>query len=112
MAGTDHITQLRKGIIDLAILALLQQHPRYGGEIVSILSDMSGLNATGGTVYPLLSRLKTQELVSTTWEESPHGPPRKYYHLTSAGRTTLRELTRNWNAIAAAMTTILEGDSR
>lgn len=110
MAGTDHITQLRKGTIDLAILSLLRSSPRYGGEIVSILGSFQGLNASGGTVYPLLTRLKKQNLVTTTWEESPSGPPRKYYHLTDLGRRTLIELVDNWNGLSAAMNSILEGD--
>lgn len=112
MKTSDHLTQLRKGTVDLAILAILQLKPRYGGEIVQILGSFPGMDAPTGTVYPLLTRLNKQKLVSTTWEESAIGPPRKYYHLTRLGEQTLAELTENWRALSSALNAILKETSQ
>lgn len=100
--------QLRKGVLELAILALLDSTESYGGEIVSTLAQRPGLEASAGTVYPLLTRLRTAKLVETTWVESPAGPPRKYYRLTDAGRTELTAGARAWRQLTHALDTLLE----
>ena len=107
----DIPTQLRKGALELAVLALLAQQPRYGIEIVEDLGSRPGLEASSGTIYPLLTRLKNSGLVNTTWRESPVGPPRKYYTLTRAGRDELAAQTAAWRALASTMDTLL-GEGR
>ncbi|MEA5153184.1 PadR family transcriptional regulator [Raineyella sp.] len=108
----DHLTQLRKGALELAVLALLDRAPSYGFEIVEGLAGLSGLEATTGTIYPLLTRLKNSGLVGTTWRESPKGPPRKYYTLSDAGRTELADQAAAWRQVVAAMDTLLREESR
>ncbi|WOQ17172.1 PadR family transcriptional regulator [Raineyella sp. W15-4] len=109
---TDHLTQLRKGALELAVLALLDRAPSYGFEIVEGLAGLPGLEATTGTIYPLLTRLKNSRLVNTTWRESPKGPPRKYYTLSDAGREELAGQTAAWRQVVTAMDTLLTEESR
>ena len=92
-----------------SILALLHGNRRYGGEMVDELAGRPGLDASAGTVYPLLTRLKTAGLVETEWQESPAGPPRKYYRLTGGGVAALAESTRAWRDLATALDGLLEG---
>ncbi|MBN2840531.1 MAG: helix-turn-helix transcriptional regulator [Coriobacteriia bacterium] len=95
--------------MELVILALLDRGELYGVEIVDRLAERPGLEASAGTIYPLLSRLKKAGVVDTTWRESPVGPPRKYYRLSPAGASELTEMTRSWRDIAAAIDDVLTG---
>lgn len=78
------------------MLALLKDGERYAYEIVRALSQADGLVTTEGTLYPLLSRLRKDGVVETTWRESASGPPRRYYRLTPSGRTNLRAFSEEW----------------
>ncbi|MEO8219123.1 MAG: PadR family transcriptional regulator [Acidobacteriota bacterium] len=89
-------TQLRKGLLELAILNTVEGGALYGYEIVRQLSEVDGLVITEGTVYPILSRLKNEGCVETYIEESPEGPPRKYYRLTKRGRDHLGRMNEHW----------------
>jgi PadR family transcriptional regulator, regulatory protein PadR len=89
-------TQLRKGLLELAILNVLADGPLYGYEIVRRLGDVDSLVITEGTVYPILSRLRNEEHVDSYIEESTSGPPRKYYRLTAHGRGQLRRMNEHW----------------
>jgi PadR family transcriptional regulator PadR len=102
-------SQLRKGVLELAVLGLLEAEPRYGSQLVDDLSAHPDLAITAGTVYPLLARLARAGLVTSTWRESPVGPPRKYYTVTPAGRRSLAESARLFGSVVAAMETILGG---
>jgi PadR family transcriptional regulator PadR len=102
-------SQLRKGVLELAVLGLLADGEKYGSQIVDELAAHRALTITAGTVYPLLARLAKAGLVFTTWQESPFGPPRKYYALSPAGRAQLGAMTTAFDAVTAAMTTILGG---
>ena len=77
--------QVRKGVLELCILNALAGKERYGYELVKTLVDIPGLGVTEGTLYPLLSRLRMQGLLSARLEESTEGPARKYYCLTREG---------------------------
>lgn len=90
------LTQLRKGALENCVLASLQQGPAYGLELASRLSKYNMLFTTEGTLYPLLSRLRKQGLVETTWQESASGPPRRYYQLTDQGHASLAVFTATW----------------
>jgi PadR family transcriptional regulator PadR len=92
-------TQLRKGLLELAILNVLGDGPLYGYEIVRRLGDVDSLVITEGTVYPILSRLRTEEHVDSYIEESSSGPPRKYYRLTPRGRSQLRRMNEHWQRL-------------
>ncbi|AGF71217.1 PadR family transcriptional regulator [Corynebacterium halotolerans] len=100
-------TQLRKGVLELAILTLLAEEESYGAELVDRLSHHPGLAAPAGTVYPLLTRLTRAKALTTRWQESPVGPPRKYYSLTREGHELRTTLTEDWRLLVDAMTTLL-----
>lgn len=103
----ERITQLRKGALDLAIMALIDARPRYGGEVVDALAE-AGLDVSTGTIYPLLTRLRKAELVTTQWQESPYGPPRKYYSLTDDGRRELAALADAWRQLNGTLDALLQ----
>lgn len=96
-------TQLRKGLLELAILNTLDTDALYGYDIVRRLGEVDGLVITEGTVYPILSRLKNENYVETYIEESPEGPPRKYYRLTSQGREELPRMNEHWQRLHEAI---------
>lgn len=96
-------TQLRKGALELAVLNALNGDRLYGYDIVRILRQHDGLVIADGTVYPILSRLKADGLVKATIEDSPDGPPRKYYELTRNGRSALDEMNGAWDALVSSV---------
>jgi PadR family transcriptional regulator PadR len=99
--------QLRKGCLELAILAALWDGKLYGLEILRRLESDSDLIVSEGTVYPLLSRLKALGLVQSEWVESDAGHPRKYYALTSAGRQRVRQMAGMWTRFSSSMSRLL-----
>lgn len=107
-SDADPAVQLRKGMVEIAVLALLKVRPRYGGELVEALDRYAGLETAAGTIYPLLTRLKTAGWVQTTWQESPSGPPRKYYELTASGEQRLTTLRAAYSQLSNALNTLLE----
>ena len=84
--------QMRKGVLDLCILQALSAAEWYGYALVKALVAVPGVGVAEGSIYPLLSRLKRQGLVTTRLEESSEGPARKYYSATAEGRTLAREM--------------------
>ncbi|MFC0049428.1 PadR family transcriptional regulator [Rheinheimera tilapiae] len=88
--------QLRKGTLELAILAALQQRTLYGLELLKLLQSLPSTTITEGTLYPLLDRLKRDELVDAQWVQEGDSRPRKYYQLTPLGTQKLTDLTRLW----------------
>lgn len=99
--------QLRKGSLELAILASLWGGRLYGLEILRRLESDSDLILSEGTVYPLLSRLKSLGLVDSEWVESEGGHPRKYYRLTATGRQRALEMTRVWEEFSSSLSKLL-----
>jgi len=99
--------QLRKGCLELAILAVLWGGTLYGLEILRRLESDSDLIVSEGTVYPLLSRLKALGLVKSEWVESDAGHPRKYYALTSAGRQRAVAMAAIWARFSSSMGKLL-----
>lgn len=104
-------TQLRKGALELAVLNALNGDRLYGYDIVRILRRYDGLMIGDGTVYPILSRLKADGLVSATIEDSPDGPPRKYYELTRAGRASLDDMNAAWASLVSSVEALRTGAS-
>src|SRR5918995_3605943 len=112
VAGHDRqLAQMRKGMLEYCVLSLLRDEERYGFDIVRALSDVDGLVTTEGTIYPLLSRLRRDGLVVTTWQESPSGPPRRYYRLTPKGRQALSQFVQEWQRFRDAVDRFVEGGS-
>jgi PadR family transcriptional regulator PadR len=99
--------QLRKGYLDLAILACLWPGRLYGLEILRRLADGAGLEVAEGTVYPLLNRLKALGWLDSEWVEAQAGHPRKYYRLTPTGRRHLVRMARSWTSFAASLEGLL-----
>ena len=106
-SGDKWEIQLRKGCIELAILAALWSEKLYGLEILRRLESDSDLIVSEGTVYPLLSRLKALGLVRSEWVESDAGHPRKYYALTSAGKQRALQMTETWTHFSSSMGKLL-----
>ncbi|MDR1737283.1 MAG: PadR family transcriptional regulator [Candidatus Symbiothrix sp.] len=97
--NTDNVkSQMRKGILEYCILLILNNEPAYAPDIIRILQEAK-LIVVEGTLYPLLTRLKNMELLSYQWIESTQGPPRKYYKLTDAGLSFLKDLETAWQEI-------------
>jgi PadR family transcriptional regulator PadR len=99
--------QLRKGSLELAVLASLWDGRLYGLEILRRLENDSDLVVAEGTVYPLLTRLKVLGLVESEWVESDSGHPRKYYWLTSPGRQRAMEMAGIWRRFSASLSDLL-----
>lgn len=96
-------TSLRRGTLEFCVLALLETEPRYGVEIVTQLGAQTALTTSEGTLYPLLARLRRAGWVATTWQESPTGPPRRYYELTSQGKEALARFRSEWVTFRVAV---------
>ena len=107
LTGDKWEVQLRKGCLELAILAALWGERLYGLEILRRLEDDSKLIVSEGTVYPLLSRLKALGLVNSEWVESEAGHPRKYYALTESGRQRAMEMAGIWSRFSSSMRKML-----
>lgn len=89
------------------MLALLRGGERYGFELVRTLGEVDGMVTSEGTIYPLLSRLRRDGVVETTWRESESGPPRRYYRLTNAGRRALADFSDEWTRFRDAVDQLL-----
>ena len=100
-------SQMRKGMLEYCVLLLLRQRPAYASDIIHRLKD-ADLLVVEGTLYPLLTRLKKDGLLSYEWQESTQGPPRKYYALTPEGNEFLEGLDTAWGEIANTVN-ILKG---
>ena len=102
--------QVRKGLLELCILNALAGQERYGYELVKTLVAIPGLGTTEGTLYPLLSRLRVQGLVSTRLEESSEGPARKYYALTKDGRRIMDEMNDYLDTLSQGARQLQKGE--
>ena len=101
--------QLRKGVLELCILNDIRNRKMYGYEIVRRMRKIEGLIISEGAIYPILSRLKRQDLVETSIQESPDGPARKYYKLTKQGEEMISQMNAYWQAISSATDSIEKG---
>lgn len=96
--------QLRKGAVELAVLAVLEERARYGLEILEAIRETGGLEISDGTIYPLLNRLRKDGKLEAEWVEDPGAThPRKYYRLTREGRALLGKLREVWTEHTRAM---------
>lgn len=103
--------QLRKGILEFCVLALLHKEEAYPSDLLQALKNAQ-LLVVEGTLYPLLNRLKNAGLLTYRWEESKSGPPRKYYSLTEQGKTFYNGLSASWIELRNAVETILKDKNR
>ena len=102
--------QMRKGILEYCILAILSREDSYAPKIIAELKQAEMI-VVEGTLYPILTRQKNAGLLTYRWEESPQGPPRKYYMLTDKGRQQLALLDDAWNEMVEQIKVIRYGNS-
>lgn len=109
-SADDRESQWLKGVLDLAVLAVLERETSaYGYAIVESLADAGLPGIKGGTLYPLLARLDGEGLVESSWVNGGSGPARKYFALTPAGRTALDQGRAGWSDFVTRATNALEG---
>lgn len=99
--------QVRRGVAEQCVLALLTRGQKYGFELARELGTRGQIIASEGTLYPLLARLRRNGLVETSWQESNSGPPRRYYRLTREGELALASFTKQWRVFRDAVDEIL-----
>jgi len=99
---------MKKGVLELCILAIIAEKAAYASDILSRLKDAK-LIVVEGTLYPLLTRLKNEEILTYHWEESKSGPPRKYYKLTDKGTLALDKMKESWAELMRAVEEIIGG---
>lgn len=106
-----YVRQMKKGVLDMLVLKLLEQDSKYGYQLISELKEKSGelFVLKEGTLYPILYRLEDDGLVESTWS-SPQGKQaaRKYYQITDKGRTSLVEITELWTAMSRGIENIMD----
>lgn len=107
MAKADNtVAQMRKGVLEMCILAVIAGREVYASDILSELKD-SQLLVVEGTLYPILTRLKNDGSLNYRWEESNSGPPRKYYSITPSGEEILNELRQGWQGLIESVNQLL-----
>lgn len=97
--------QMRKGVLELCILSILARGDAYTTDLINMLKGVEMI-VVEGTLYPMLNRLKNAGYLAYRWEESPQGPPRKYYSLTEAGKQYLAEIDKGWNQLVDTVNAI------
>jgi PadR family transcriptional regulator PadR len=100
--------QMRKGALEMAILAGLWLGRMYGLEIIQLFRDSSQLALAEGTIYPILSRLKDEGLLASEWVEAEAGHPRKYYWLTENGRRRLQQMAETWTEFSRELARLIK----
>jgi PadR family transcriptional regulator PadR len=106
MIAENTQTQMRKGILEYCILSIIARDETYASDIIAELKKAQ-LLVVEGTLYPLLTRLKNNGLLTYNWVESTSGPPRKYYSLSDEGRKVLEQLDATWNELVFAVQTAI-----
>ncbi|WP_225444728.1 PadR family transcriptional regulator [Pseudomarimonas arenosa] len=100
-SGTKWEVQLRKGSLDLVILAALRGRCLYGLELLGLMQGFDSFAISEGTLYPLLDRLRRDGVVDAHWKQEGESKPRKYYQLTPLGERRLADFTQRWrNGVA------------
>lgn len=105
-------TQLRKGVVELAVLATIGKGEAYGYRIVEQLQRLAGLELTESTVYPVLTRLARDGSLAIRTAASPAGPPRRYYRLTIEGQRRFLQMSESWGKVTKSLSELLEGAQR
>jgi PadR family transcriptional regulator PadR len=98
MNAENSKAQMRKGVLELCILSILSRGDSYASELINKLKE-AHMIVVEGTLYPMLTRHKNAGLLTYRWEESPQGPPRKYYSLTDKGKEYLTDLDQTWEEL-------------
>ena len=104
----EKFTPIRKGLLEFLVLKIIAADKVYAADILKELGATE-FATQEGTLYPLLSKMRREELVDYEWKESEAGPPRKYYELTAKGREQLRETSDYWQKISATVKSLGDG---
>lgn len=99
----EWVSQARRGVLELCVLTIIGQQPRYGYELTASLGKWKQIATTEGTLYPMLRRLQKDGYITASWQESEAGPPRKYYSLTERGSQLLYEISAEWEQLSQAI---------
>jgi PadR family transcriptional regulator PadR len=105
---TNWKSQVKKGTLTFIILNVLKNHEYYGYELIEQIRKHTEIEIAEGTLYPLMNRLKTEELVDSKWVEQETGIPRKYYSLTEAGIKTLSQMNIYWENLEKSIKKIIQ----
>lgn len=105
IAAENIKSQMRKGVLEYCILSILSKKEAYASSMLEELK-VADMLVVEGTIYPMLIRQKNQGLLTYRWEESPQGPPRKYYSITDKGREVLAQMDAEWTDIVKTIETI------
>jgi PadR family transcriptional regulator PadR len=106
------LTELRRGVLGPCVLALLEERPRFGLELVRDLDEAGNLLSSDGTVYPLLNRLRDAKLVTSQWRDEDGQRPRRYYTITRSGRQALDEFRTDWSQFTSVVAGVLGRPTR
>jgi len=102
MSINEKFTSIRKGLLEFLVLKIISANQVYAADILKEL-NATEFATQEGTLYPLLSKMRREELVDYEWKESEAGPPRKYYELTAKGREQLKETAEYWQKISGTV---------
>ena len=106
----DHRSQLLKGVLDMCLLAVINEEPSYGYEMADKLSQRGLTLASEGSIYPTLSRMQRSKLVEGYFVEADGvGPPRKYYRITQEGSLRLNEWRTEWSGLSTGVNQVMKG---
>ncbi len=89
-------SQIKKGTLSFIVLLVISEDEMYGYELIEKIKSQTGISIAEGTLYPLMNRLKIENLLESKWVEQPTGIPRKYYFLTTFGKRTLKGMKIQW----------------
>ncbi len=100
-------SQVKKGTLSFIVLLVLKENELYGYELIEKIKKLTNIEIAEGTLYPLMNRLKTDNLLESRWIEQETGIPRKYYYLTTLGKKTLDEMKTQWSELQTAINKII-----
>ena len=109
--GNDFIykwqSQVKKGTFSFIVLLILSEQELYGYELIEKIKSLTDIGIAEGTLYPLMNRLKMEELLGSKWVEQETGIPRKYYFLTDMGKKTLEDMKTHWITLQDVLTKLM-----
>ena len=100
-------SQIKKGLLEYIIMLILKSKPYYGYELIADINRLAGMEIAEGTIYPLLNRLKKENLLKSEWIEMEVGIPRKYYQLTDEGKTQLEVMQEYIESLNLSITKLI-----
>ena len=100
-------SQIKKGTLSFIVLLVISNNEMYGYELIEKIKSLTGISIAEGTLYPLMNRLKIENLLDSKWVEQPTGIPRKYYYLTTFGMQTLTGMKTQWMNLQATVNKLI-----